>query len=189
MALRCPMMFNGRLSRRRPPLSRPPPPRPLARVLDSDARFAEWTARHREEAALTRLVRRHLPRPIGERIHVTDARAGTLELAASAGAIAAALRQRAPDLRRALARDGWTLRKCACGCKLQAQRTASRRPRSGHGTAAPPRRSSTWRIGLPAGLCRTRCGAGRAGRAVSRVRDAFPDPAVALRGSCREMRL
>ena len=76
-------------------------------MLDSDARFAEWTARHREEAALTRLVRRHLPRPIGERIHVTDARAGTLELAASAGAIAAALRQRAPDLRTALARDGW----------------------------------------------------------------------------------
>ena len=37
---------------------------------------------------------------------MTDARAGVLELAASAGAIAATLRQRAPDLRAALARDG-----------------------------------------------------------------------------------
>jgi hypothetical protein len=100
------MMFNGRLSHRGPPLSRPPSHRPLARVLASDARFAEWTARHRDEVALTRLVRKHLPRPIGERVHVADSRNGTLELAASAGAIAAALRQRAPDLRAALARDG-----------------------------------------------------------------------------------
>jgi hypothetical protein len=75
-------------------------------VLDSDARFAEWTARHREEMALTRLVRKHLPRPIGDRVQVTDARDGTLELAASAGAIAATLRQRAPDLRAALALEG-----------------------------------------------------------------------------------
>ncbi|MDQ2915712.1 MAG: DciA family protein [Casimicrobiaceae bacterium] len=83
-----------------------PPHRPLARVLDSEAQFAEWTARHRQEVALTRLVRKHLPRPIAERVHVTDARDGVLELAASAGAIAATLRQRAPALRMALARDG-----------------------------------------------------------------------------------
>jgi len=78
----------------------------LSRVLDSDAQLAEWTARHREEAALTRLVRTHLPRSIGERVRVTDARNGVLELGAGAGAIAAALRQRVPDLRNALARDG-----------------------------------------------------------------------------------
>lgn len=75
-------------------------------MLDSDARFAEWTARHREELALTRQVRKHLPRPIAERVRVTDARDGALELAASTGAIAATLRQRAPDLRAALAREG-----------------------------------------------------------------------------------
>ena len=34
-------------------------------------------------------------------------RDGVLELAASAGAIAAALRQRAPDLRAALVQNGW----------------------------------------------------------------------------------
>jgi hypothetical protein len=82
------------------------PHQPLARVLASDAQLAQWTARHREEEALTRMVRKHLPRPIGERVRVCDARHGVLELAASAGAIAAALRQRAPDLRAALAREG-----------------------------------------------------------------------------------
>lgn len=79
---------------------------PLARVLETDVQIAHWTARHHEEAALTRLVRKHLPRPIGERIRVCDTRNGVLELAANAGAIAAAVRQRASDLRAALAREG-----------------------------------------------------------------------------------
>ena len=87
-------------------LSRRAPHQPLARVLASDAQLASWTARHRDEAALTRLVRKHLPRAIGERVRVCDARQGVLELAAGAGAIAAALRHRAPDLRAALAREG-----------------------------------------------------------------------------------
>lgn len=79
----------------------------LARVLDSESQFAEWTARRRHEFALTRLVRAQLPRPIADRVQVTDARDGVLELAAAAGAIAATLRQRAPDLRVALAREGF----------------------------------------------------------------------------------
>lgn len=81
--------------------------RPLARVLESEAQFADWTARRRREVELTRLVRGQLPRPIAERVQVTDARNGILELAATAGAIAATLRQRAPDLRVALARVGF----------------------------------------------------------------------------------
>jgi Dna[CI] antecedent, DciA len=87
-------------------MTRKSPHQPLGRILETDAQIAQWTSRHRDEAALTRLVRKHLPRPIGERIRVCDARNGVLELAASAGAIAAALRQRAPDLRAALAREG-----------------------------------------------------------------------------------
>ena len=75
-------------------------------MLESDAQFADWTSRRRREAALTQLLRKHLPRPLAERVRVTDCRDGVLELAASAGAIAATLRQRAPDLRAALARDG-----------------------------------------------------------------------------------
>jgi hypothetical protein len=88
-------------------LNRSPPHRSLARVLESDAQFADWVARRRQEAALTVHLRKHLPRPIAERVRVTDVRNGVLELAASAGAIAATLRQRAPDLRSALARDGY----------------------------------------------------------------------------------
>jgi hypothetical protein len=88
------------------PLSLPPKYRSLAAVLESDARFADWSARRRQEVELTRLLRKHLPRPIADRVRVADARDGVLELAASAGAIAATLRQRAPDLRTSLARDG-----------------------------------------------------------------------------------
>ena len=83
-----------------------PKHRSLARVLESESDTAEWAARHRQETALTHLLRKHLPRPIADRVRVTDTRGGILELAASAGAIAATLRQRAPDLRAALARDG-----------------------------------------------------------------------------------
>ena len=102
-----PMMFNRvRFRHSGPPLTPKPAHRSLARVLQSEAQFAEWTTRYRQEAALTLLLRKHLPRPIAERIRVTDTRAGVLELAASAGAIAATLRQRAPELRAALARDG-----------------------------------------------------------------------------------
>jgi len=53
-------------------LTRKAPHQPLARVLETDAQIARWTARHHEEAALTRLVRKHLPRPIGQRIRVCD---------------------------------------------------------------------------------------------------------------------
>jgi hypothetical protein len=81
--------------------------RSIARVLESDAQIRTWSERQRHEAALTQLLARQLPRPIADRMHVTDTRNGVLELAASAGAIAAALRQRAPDLRAALARNGW----------------------------------------------------------------------------------
>ena len=85
---------------------RPPVHRTLARVLQSEADLAGWTARHRREAELTLLLRKHLPRPIADRVRVADARTGVLELAAGSGAIAATLRQRVPDLRAALARDG-----------------------------------------------------------------------------------
>lgn len=87
-------------------MTRKPPHQPLSRVLETNAELAGWTARHREELALTRLVRTHLPRALGERVRVSDSRNHVLELAAGAGAIAAALRQRVPELRAALARDG-----------------------------------------------------------------------------------
>lgn len=86
-------------------MKRSPNHRTLAGVLQSEPELAGWAARHRREAELTLLVRKHLPRPIAERVRVTGNREGVLELAAGNGAIAAALRQRAPDLRLSLARD------------------------------------------------------------------------------------
>ena len=87
-------------------MKRSPNHRTLAGVLQSEPDLAGWAARHRREAELTLLVRKHLPRPIAERVRVTGTREGALELAAGSGAVAAALRQRAPDLRLSLAHDG-----------------------------------------------------------------------------------
>ena len=106
-----------------------PKQRTLARVLETDAQFADWTARHRREAALTRSLRTHLPRPIAERVRVTDTRDGILEIAAGAGAIAATLRQRAPELRAALARDGFDFAEVRVRVQVAGM------------TAAPPRKS------------------------------------------------
>ncbi len=87
-------------------MNQSPNHRTLAGVLQSEPELAGWAVRRRREAELTLLVRKHLPRPIAERVRVTGTREGVLELAAGSGAIAAALRQRAPDLRLSLARDG-----------------------------------------------------------------------------------
>jgi len=83
-----------------------PAPRSFTRVLDEDPRLNSWKIRHEREQSLTEALRRRLPRPLGERIRVAEIRAGTLEVVTSAGAIAAAVRQRAPDLLAALQREG-----------------------------------------------------------------------------------
>lgn len=88
-------------------MKRHAPCRPLARVLESDAQLAQWSARQREEAALTMHVRRTLPHTLGQRVHVTGLRNGVLEIAASGGAIAAALRQRAASLPMVLRAEGF----------------------------------------------------------------------------------
>jgi hypothetical protein len=51
-------------------------------------------------------VRRHLPRALAERVRAAGVHDGVLELMASGGAIAAALRQRATALPEALRREG-----------------------------------------------------------------------------------
>ena len=78
-------------------------PQPLQRILAADPTLAGWDARRRREVALTGIVRRHLPRPLAERIRVADERGPELDLVADAGAIAAVARQRAPTPRRAKA--------------------------------------------------------------------------------------
>jgi len=83
-----------------------PRPLPLAQVLERDASLAGWSERARFEARLTGVLRAHLPRAVGPHVRVAGTDANCLELAAGAGAIAATLRQRAPDLLAALRREG-----------------------------------------------------------------------------------
>jgi hypothetical protein len=109
---------------------KPPKHRTLARVLESDAQFTEWTQRHRREAALTLLLRKHLPRPVAERMRVTEARGGVLEIAAGAGAIAATLRQRVPGLQVALARDGWDFTEIRVRVQVAGVTAATAKPQS-----------------------------------------------------------
>ena len=82
-------------------------PQRLARVIDADATLAAWNARRKHEEALLRAIRRELPRPVGERVSVTNGESATLELATTAGAIASVVRQQVPPLLAALKRDGW----------------------------------------------------------------------------------
>ena len=84
-----------------------PRPQPLAQVLAKDATLSAWSERQRLEARLTAAVRSHLPRPVGAQLRAVAADARCLELVTGAGAVAATVRQRLPDLLAALRREGW----------------------------------------------------------------------------------
>lgn len=81
--------------------------RPIKQILADDATLARWEERRRRLDALTGIVRRRLPRPLAERIRVADAEGRELTLVSDAGATAAIVRQRGPDLLAALQREGW----------------------------------------------------------------------------------
>jgi hypothetical protein len=83
-----------------------PPLLSIARVLQRDPKIGSWTARMKQDEALTLLVRRHLPRPLAGRVRVVGSRDRVLELAVEAGAVATVVRQRVPDLTSALRREG-----------------------------------------------------------------------------------
>jgi Dna[CI] antecedent, DciA len=84
-----------------------PPLSPIARIFERDPQIAAWSARLKQEAALTAAIRRQLPRPLAERVRVAGAQEPVLELAVGAGAVAAVVRQRAPSMTLALQREGW----------------------------------------------------------------------------------
>jgi hypothetical protein len=60
-------------------------PQPLSRILAADPAIAGGDARRRRDDALAAVVRRHLPRPLAERVRVTDAGGGQLDLAVDSG--------------------------------------------------------------------------------------------------------
>jgi hypothetical protein len=82
-------------------------PQPLQCVLDNDAMFSAWNARRKKEEAVVRLVRRELPRPLADRVRVADCHSSELQLVVEAGALAAILRQKTPELTTMLQREGW----------------------------------------------------------------------------------
>jgi hypothetical protein len=86
---------------------KPVPTRPLARILATDTLLAAWHDRMQRESRLTAAVRRMLPRALADRVRVADAEPPALILAVAAGAVAAVVRQRTPDLLAGLRREGW----------------------------------------------------------------------------------
>ena len=50
-----------------------PPLSPIARIFERDPQIASWTARLHQEAALTAVIRRIVPRPLAGRVRVAGA--------------------------------------------------------------------------------------------------------------------
>lgn len=78
----------------------------LSRILASDSQIAAWHERMRRESLLTAAVRRGIPRALAERVRVVQAEPPLLILAVPSGAVAAALRQRSPEILAGLRREG-----------------------------------------------------------------------------------
>ena len=88
-------------------MAKPNLPRPLSRILAVDAQIGAWHERMERESRLTATVRRLLPRALADRVRVAEAEPPTLTLAVPAGAVAAVVRQRSPDLLASLRREGF----------------------------------------------------------------------------------
>ena len=87
-------------------MAKPNSLQPLARILTTDTLLASWHDRMRREALLTTAVRRLLPRALADRVRVAEVAPPVLHLAVAAGAVAAVVRQRTPDILAGLRREG-----------------------------------------------------------------------------------
>ena len=87
-------------------MAKPNTTKPLARVLSDDAQISAWYDRMSQEMRLTAAVRRLLPRALADRVRVAEATPEALTLAVAAGAVAAVVRQRSPDILAGLRREG-----------------------------------------------------------------------------------
>jgi hypothetical protein len=79
----------------------------LSRVLATDTQIATWYQRSEREARVTAAVRQCLPRAFADRVRAAETSTTTLVLTVAAGAIAAVVRQRSPDVLASLRREGW----------------------------------------------------------------------------------
>jgi hypothetical protein len=82
------------------------PAKPLSRILARDAQIGAWHERMQRESRLTTAVRRYVPRALAERVRVAEVAPPKLVLAVPAGAVAAVIRQRLPDILAGLRREG-----------------------------------------------------------------------------------
>ena len=80
--------------------------RRLHQIIAGESAMAELLQRRQREVALEQRIRKALPRSLAACVAVADARSPELTLSATSGAAAALLRQRAPDLLRALTVEG-----------------------------------------------------------------------------------
>jgi hypothetical protein len=78
----------------------------LSRILAGDEQIAAWHQRMQQESRLTAAVRRMLPRALADRVRVAQAEPPMIKLVVPAGAVAAVVRQRSPDLLAGLRREG-----------------------------------------------------------------------------------
>jgi hypothetical protein len=88
-------------------MAKPAATKPLSRILATDTQIAAWHDRMQRESRLTAAVRRMLPRALADRVRVAEAALPALTLAVAAGAVAAVVRQRSPDILAGLRREGW----------------------------------------------------------------------------------
>lgn len=81
--------------------------RRLQQIMTGESAIAQLLDRRQHEHALEARVRQTLPPSLAACVVVADGRSPELSLLAASGAAAALVRQRAPDLLRALAAERW----------------------------------------------------------------------------------
>lgn len=133
---------------------KPPPARPLRRILADDALLAQWQERMQRENQLTTAVRRLLPRALADRVRVAEAVPPLLVLAVPAGAVATAVRLRSPDVLAGLRREGVHFTQIDVRVQVRADPRVEIKTTSNQGTTivAAPLRELAER--LPAGALR-----------------------------------
>lgn len=129
-------------------------PQPLKHVLAADATLAAWEARRQREANLTRLLTRLLPRSVAQRVHVIDATGSELVIAADAGAIAAAVKQRIPGVLAALRHEAWEFSSIRVRVQVRVDPSPQRKHQSNQMDRATLRPLAELARGLPDGPLR-----------------------------------
>jgi hypothetical protein len=102
--------------------------RTIAGILSGDAQIVAWHERMQRESRLTATVRRLVPRALADRVRVAQAEPPVLILAVPAGAVAAALRQRSPDILAGLRREGLDFTELRVRVQVKAEAPPSHKP-------------------------------------------------------------